>query len=120
MTTDLSESGNLFTAAGFNGCIGSTDTTHISMLSCANWATHNNLGQKLNASSRTYNVTVSHCRQILSSTAGHPATWNDKTIILYDNFVRGVRDGEIFSEHEFTLFEKDDNNEIIEVKYKGV
>ena len=120
LTTDLNEFGHLFTAAGFSGCIGSTDATHVGMLSCANWATHNHLGHKLSVPSRTYNVTVSHCRQILHSTVGHPATWNDKTIILYDNFVRGVRDGEIFSEHEFTLFEKDENNEIIEVKYKGI
>ena len=30
----------LFAAAGFNGCMGSTDATHVGMLCCANWAAH--------------------------------------------------------------------------------
>ena len=33
----------LFAAAGFNGCMGSTDATHVGMLSCTNWAAHNHL-----------------------------------------------------------------------------
>ena len=34
---------------------------------------------------------------------GHPATWNDKTTVLYDNLIRGVHEGEILSDFEFEL-----------------
>ena len=90
------------------------------MLSCASWATHNHTGHKLNFPSRTYNTTVTHWRQILGTTSGHPCTWNDKTVVLYDELICGVNDGINVSDYEFTLFEYDDNNNIIEVPYSGV
>lgn len=58
------------------------------MLSCAVWAQINHFDHKLNISSRTYNATVTHYRQIIGTTSGHPATWNAKIIILYDAFLR--------------------------------
>ena len=70
--------------------------------------------------SRTFNTTVSHTRQILGTTFGHPATWNDKTIILYDEMVRKVNDGQLYDKHNFKLMEKKDDGEIVEVEYKGV
>ena len=74
----------------------------------------------MNIPSRTYNTTVSHCRQILGTTSGHPSTWNDKTIILYDDLVKGIHEGKIFEDNEFTLFEYDELGNITEVKYQGV
>ena len=65
---------HLFNLASFNGCIGSTDATHIGMLNCAAWAHILHKGFKLCIPSRTYNMTVAHTRQILGSTCGHPAT----------------------------------------------
>ena len=91
----------------------STDATHVGVLSCANWVAYNHLGHKLSVPSRTYNATVTHWRQIIGSTCGHPATWNDKTIILYDDLVRGVNDGVIFEDNEFTLLEYDTNKNIV-------
>ena len=103
--TDSAKFEKLFAAAGFNGCIGSTDATHIGMLCCANWAAHNHLGHKLSVPSRTYNATVTHWRQIIGTTCGHLSTWNNKTIILYDDLVRCVNDGVLFQDNEFTLLE---------------
>ena len=74
MNTDVSIFGKLFNIAGYNGCIGSSDATHVGMLSCAVWAQINHLGHKLNIPSCTYNATVTHCRQILSTISDHPAT----------------------------------------------
>ena len=119
-TTKPSEFEELFASAGFNGCIGSTDATNIPMLKCAIWAAINHKGHKLNVPSRTYNLTVNHCRQILGSTMGHPCAWNDKTVTLYDELVRGVKDGVLFSDYEFKLYEYDENNNVIEVVYVGV
>ena len=59
-TTNPSKFEEIFRSAGFNGCCGSTDATHIGMLHCAVWAAHNHLGHKLSIPSRTYNVTVTH------------------------------------------------------------
>ena len=45
---------------------------------------------------------------------------DDKTIILYDGFVRGINEGTIFEDNEFTLFEYDTLGNIVEGKYQGV
>jgi hypothetical protein len=68
---------------------------------------------------RTYNVTVNHRRRILSTTGGHPATYNDKTLVLFDNFVRGIQEGSILNDLEFELFEKNENGEVVTAKYQG-
>ena len=43
----VSEREKLFKLASLNGCIGSTDATHIPMLSCPFWASNNHKGFKL-------------------------------------------------------------------------
>ena len=109
----------LYTQAGFNGCIGSTDATHLPMLNCAAWAQVVHTGSKMKIPCRTYNVTVSHCRQILGTTTGHPATFNDKTLLMFDKLLTGIHKNELRDDHRFTLLEKDNNNEVIEVNYIG-
>ena len=109
----------LFTQAGFNGCIGSTDATHVPMLSCAAWAQIVHTGSKMKIPCRTYNVTVSHSRQILGSTLGHPATFNDKTLIMFDRLLTNIHNDKLRKDHVFTLLEKNDQNEIVEVTYVG-
>ena len=76
----------------------------------------------MSKTSRTYNATVSHRRRILSSTSGqHPSRWNDNTLILYDDFVVGLKEGTILEDYEFNLYEYGDNDtDIITVRYKGV
>ena len=106
--------------AGFNWCIGSSDATHVPMLSCASWATNSHKGSKLNVPARTYNITVNHKRQILGSTDGHPGTWNDKKLVLYYTIIKNAHNGEYDDKHEFSLFEYDEYGAVIEIKYKGV
>ena len=120
MNRKIGDLEKLFRMAGFNGCIGSSDATHIAMLNCAAWAHVMHRGYKLSLPSRTYNMTVDHSRWILGSTMGHPATWNDKTLILYDELVCGVRDGNIHNDFEFMLYEKNEKGEVVEVCYQGV
>jgi hypothetical protein len=62
---------------------------------------------------------VNHRCRILSTTYGHPACWNDKTIVLFDAFVRGIYEGKILDNHEFTLFELDEKGDVIKVQYQG-
>lgn len=116
---DVSAFEKVFAIAGFNGCIGSSDATHVGMLQCPSWALINHKGHKLAIPSRNYNATVTHSRQVLGTTCGHPGTWNDKTLVLFDNLIRGVHEGDLYSDNEFTLLELNENNEEVEVTYKG-
>ena len=110
----------IFDIAGMPGCCGSGDATNVMMLNCPNWATISHKGFKLNLPARTYNLTVSHTKFILCSTTGHPSTWNDKTLVLYDPLISGVRDGSLHENFEFKLLEKRSNGEIVEVTYQGI
>ena len=114
------EQESIYRKAGFNGCIGSSDATHIAMLKCPQWASQNHKGFKLSVPARTYNVTGDHSRRILGSTFGHPGTWNDKTLVLFDKLICDVKNGIIPDNFEFKLFQKNEHNEIVEIVYKGV
>ena len=117
---NISNHEKLFSMAGMNGCIGSGDATHISMLNCPSWASISHKGFKLNLPARSYNLTVAHTKLILCSTTGHPATWNDKTLVLYDPLLAGVNDGTKYNDFVFKLYEKNGNGQIKEVEYQGV
>ena len=117
METSLLE--QLFKLAGLNGCLGSGDGTHVGMQQCPSWAIINHKGFKLAIPSRNYNATVTHYHQILGATCGHPGTWNDKTLVLFDDLIQGVHEGRLYSDHQFTLYEIDENNNRVEVTYQG-
>jgi hypothetical protein len=76
-------------------------------------------GPKLKMPSWTYNITVNHCGRILSTTHGHPAHWNDKTIVLFYAFVHGIYEGKMLDDNKFTLFELDEKGDVIKVQYQG-
>ena len=120
INTHVSSQEKVFRMAGFNGCIASSDATHVGMLSCASWAHIMHKCFKLNIPSRTYNATVTHSRKILGTTSGHPATWNDKTLVLFDPLIYNVNNGVIPDNFEFMLYERNNEGIIVEVTYKGV
>lgn len=105
--------------AGFHGCIGSTDATHVSMVKCPNSRANENKGCKEGLPSRSFNITVNHRRQILHTTRGHPARWNDKTLALFDELIMKIKNGTILSDYEFSLLEKDDEGNDISKLYNG-
>ena len=119
-TTYMSRIENLFTIAGFNGCIGSSDGTHIGLLCCPSWAFHNHKGFKLAIPSRNYNATVSHWKQIMGTTFGHPGTWNDKSLILFDDLIKNIHEGKLLADNEFKLLELDKEGNVVEITYIGV
>ena len=51
---------------------------------------------------------------------GHPATWNDKTILLFDPLICNVKDGVIPDNFKFILFERNLERNSIKVPYIGV
>ena len=106
--------------AGFHGAVGSMDACHIIIEKCSHRLKQNHLGGKSKQTCRSYNLTCNHRRQILHTTPGHPARWNDKTIVLFATLVRGVHDGELHQDYEFELLEYNEHKEIITKIYKGV
>jgi len=64
-------------------------------------------------------MTLNHHCCILSTTQGYPARWNDKALVLFDDFVRGIYDGDVMEDVTFNLLEKDSSGRIFEVSYKG-
>jgi hypothetical protein len=90
---------------GFPGAIGSTDATHIMLERVSYCLRQTHIGFKMSHTARTYNITVNHRRQILVTTSGHPAPWNDKTLALFDNFMTNLKDGIIMDDMFFDLYE---------------
>ena len=89
------------------------------MLKFLKWAHNVKNGFKISVPTQTYNVTVDHSCCILNTTMGHPGTWNNKTLVLFDELVCKVRNGDIPDNFEFILYERGSNNDIVEVSYKG-
>jgi hypothetical protein len=73
----------------------------------------------MSRTARTYNVTVNHHRRILSATGGRPTKWNDKLLVLFNNFVQGIHDGNILNDLEFELFKMNEKGKVVAAKYQG-
>lgn len=111
--------GEIYATAGFNGCLGLTYGSHVAMLNCPSWASIAHKGPKQSFPCRTFNTTVGHTRQILGSTSGHPSTWNDKTVVLFDELLTKFKETKLNKDYEFKLLEYDNQNNLIEVTYHG-
>lgn len=105
--------------AGFPGCFGSTDATHIAMACCRFGLRQSHKGHKLPYPSRTYNLTANHRRRILYTTSGHPARWNDKTLQRFDVLMNGIQSGDLLDDVQFELYDTNESGEVIKVQYKG-
>ena len=116
---ELADCEQEFDLAGLPGCVGSTDATHIIIERCPYKLRQLHLGYKLPFTARTYNLTVNHRRKILNTTSGHPARFNDKSLICYDHFVQSLKHGKYDNLHQFELYDYDENDEVIIQKYCG-
>ena len=77
------------------------------------------MGYKFKHTACTYNMTVNHRRRILSKPIGHPARFNDKTLIRYDDFVSAIKLGCYDDTYEFQLYDYNEHGNEVIVKYKG-
>jgi len=108
-----------YSMAGFAGCIGSTDASHIIHEKCSYRLRQLHLGYKMSLTARTYNITVNHRRRVLGTTKGHPARFNDKTLVLFDEFIQNLRKKKYDDVFTFMLKDYDSQGNIIDVKYRG-
>lgn len=114
------DNSNEYAEAGFPGCIGSMDASHIEHQRVSYKSRQSHLSYKLPFTSRTYNITVNHRRRILSTTDGHPARWNDKSLVKVDRLANILHNGEgELAQLPFELYEYDDMGQIKTVQYKG-
>jgi hypothetical protein len=112
-----------FKEAGFPGCVGSSDATHITTDRREHNLKNNHLGlgPKSSLTARSYNICVNHCRRILHSTLGGPARWNDQTMVRFDRFITQIcSDGLNLQDNTFELLARGKGGEVIVVTYKGV
>jgi hypothetical protein len=62
---------------------------------------------------------VNHHQQILATTQGHPASYNDRIVVLFNKSVYGIHDSKKLSNQEFTLGERDVSGKVVKQKFKG-
>jgi hypothetical protein len=89
---ELQDCKNEYNIAGFPGCIGSTNASHIPLEKVCVSLRQAYLGFKSKSTIRTYNLTCNHPRQILHTTSGYPSRWNDKTLICFNTFMSELHD----------------------------
>jgi len=95
------------------------DATHIACEKVGFRLRQNHLSFKIPYTSRTYNLTCNHRRQVICTTDGHPARWNDKSLQLYDKLATGLHNGKLLPDHAFKLYDYDSDGNIVKIKYKG-
>ena len=98
--------------AGFPGCVGSSDCTHIVTDRCEYNLKNHHLGAKNSLTTRTFNLTCNHHRQILYITNGGPGRWNDQTMVRLDIFISGISDGIVLEDVSFELLAHDKKDRI--------
>ena len=108
-----------FAVAGFPGCVGSADCTHITMEKCDKHLKNHHTGPKSSHTTRSFSLTANHRRRILHTCTGGPGRWNDQTMVLYDGFIKGMHEGMHLIDIAFKLKEYDRDNKVIETEYRG-
>jgi hypothetical protein len=108
-----------YTQAGFPGCVGSSDCTHIVTNCCQYNLKNNHIGAKSSQTIRTFNLTCNHWRQILHTTNGGPGRWNDQSMVRLNDFVSGIRDGNILDNVTFELFAHNKDGKVKKLHFSG-
>lgn len=109
-----------YRTAGFPGCIGSMDASHVQTERMSYRLRQAHLAFKMPFTARTYNIIVNHRRRILSSTKGHPARWNDKTLVNFDDLAVALNEGSTYlKDLPFELYERDEEGDVVRQKYRG-
>ena len=116
---DAAQHSQEYAKAGLPGCIGSMDATHIILEKVEYRLRQSHLGFKSSHTLRNYNITVNNRRKILATTTGHPARWNDKTVVLFDNFAVALNEGTTLQVVTFELYDCDSSGSITKQKYAG-
>ena len=119
-TMEYKDFASEYEQAGFHGAVGSMDGTEV-----IQWSVHyalKNLHTGFkdgNHTTRSYNLICNHRRRILGTTTGHPGSWNDKTLVRFDEFVYKMRTGSTFGNNIFQLYERLPDGSLTKQDYRG-
>ena len=47
---------------------------------------------------RMHNLTVNHWREILASTTGHPGSFNNKSVVMYNDFITDIKSDSVLDD----------------------
>ena len=94
-----------FREAGMDGSCFSTDATHVQHEKCDSKLKNAHLGGKMPCTARSYNISVNHRREILATAPGCPGRWNDKTVSTFDRFLCDVRQGKLYEDVTYDLYD---------------
>ena len=97
---------------GFNGCFGSMDGVHVKWDHCS-YVLSNMCTGKEHFPTLAFNVIVDHNRFIMSVSSVFFGTYNDKTIVKYDDTVDKLRKKTLFGERVIYKL-RNANGELIE------
>ena len=89
-----------------------SDAVHIILEKHLHRLKKSHLGGKSNLTWRTFNVVVNNRREIIHTTTGYPARWNDKSLVLFDEFLKVIQSGDLLNDCGFELLEYDENKVI--------
>jgi hypothetical protein len=101
-----------FNQAGFPGCIGSSDATHVVHEKCHSRLKNHHLGAKSTMATKAFNIVVNHRRKILNTTVGLLGHWNDKTVVFIDGMLSRMQSGTLYNDFQFSL-EDGNGNEVL-------
>jgi hypothetical protein len=107
------------TQAGFPGCVGSSNCTHIVTKRCQYNLKNIHLGSKSSQTTRTFNLTCNRWRHILHTTNGGPGRWNNQSIMRLDTFVSGIRDGTVLDDVNSKLLSCDKDGKVKTLRFSG-
>jgi hypothetical protein len=93
---------SMYAKVGVPGCIGSIDCVHIGWDMCPAGYQADCIGKE-GYPTLAFEVIVSHTRKILAVTQSFFGTWNDKTIVRYDDKVTNLRSIPFYSNYKWYL-----------------
>ena len=90
--------------AGFDGCAGSVDGTHVAWLGFRAGDRAEFTGKE-GYPTLVFGVTVDHTYKIMHITRAHPGATNDNVVMLDDDFHQKRMHSELYSNFEFSLYD---------------
>jgi len=102
---EISKITTIYTAAGFPGCMGSFDVTHVPLQSLSVNLVNQYKNGKHDYPTKAFQVVVDHTSKVLSVCPGMPGTYNDKTIVKYDTFVTSLRTLPLFRDYQWFRYD---------------
>jgi hypothetical protein len=95
----------IYERMGLPGCIGSTDVVHLRWDMCPSNKINICTGKE-HYPTVAFQCTSDHHKKIMSVTASHFGSHNDKIIVRYDDFIHKIRTHEnYFHDVHFSLFD---------------